>query len=258
MPDRTRVLFVSGEVKPFARVSEAGEIVRHLPEYLNDQGTYETRIMMPRYGTISERRNRLHEVIRLCGTSVPMGNNVQKLKVKVASIPGIRLQVYFMDNVHFFKRKGLHHDKQGKIFLDNAERSLFFCRSVIETVRKLRWQPDIVHAVGWISGLLPFLLSSEYADEPLFENTRVVYTPDGIDAEAKITQTFINKMLENINGDLNGRTVDEIGMQYADTGVYPASIDPKCNSVLRFSTDPTTMTDQAMSLYSSVLNPDPS
>ena len=130
--------------------------------------------MMPRYGTISERRNRLHEVIRLCGTSVPMGKSAQNLKVKVASIPGIRLQVYFMDNAHFFKRKGLHHDKQGNIFADNPERSLFFGRSVIETVRKLRWEPDIVHAVGWISGLLPYLLSSEYADEPLFKNSRVV------------------------------------------------------------------------------------
>ncbi len=254
MPDRTRILFVSGEVAPFAKVSEAGEIVRHLPEYLNDQGTFETRIMMPRYGTISERRNRLHEVIRLCGTSVPMGKNIQNLKVKVASIPGIRLQVYFMDNTHFFKRKGLHHDKQGQVFSDNTERSLFFGRSVVETVRKLRWKPDIVHAVGWISGLLPYLLSSEYADEPLFESTRVVYTPDGIDANATITRTFVKKMLENVNGELTGLTVSEVGMQYADTGVYPPSMEPECGKMLRFSTDPSTMTDQAVSLYSSVLS----
>src|SRR5690554_2200332 len=125
MANPTRVLFVSGEVTPFAKVSDLADLVRQLPEKLQESGDFEVRIMMPRYGTISERRNRLHEVIRLSGAEIPMGEASETLKVKVASIPGIRLQVYFMDNRAYFKRKGVFGDKQGHDFEDNAERALF-------------------------------------------------------------------------------------------------------------------------------------
>lgn len=253
MTERTRILFVSGEVKPFAQVSEAASLVRHLPESLTESGSFETRIMMPRYGTISERRNRLHEVIRLCGTPISMGKSVQNLKVKVASIPGIRLQVYFMDNVHFFKRKGLHQDRQGALFPDNAERALFFARSVLETVLKLRWKPDIIHAFGWISGMIPFLLADEYGGEPLFEGTKIVYTPDGIEAEARITGAFVKKMQLSTNGALAGLSVSDLGLQYADAFAFPSSLEAESEGAFRFSADMEEMTDQAISLYASTM-----
>ena len=158
MANAMRVLFISGEVAPFTKESSVANLARKLPEFVHDTGEFETRIMMPRYGIISERRNRLHEVIRLSGREIPMGDASHTLKVKVASIPGIRLQVYFMDSVHYFKRKGIVADRDGKLFEDNAERSLFFGRSALETIRNLGWRPDVVHAFGWISGLVPWLL----------------------------------------------------------------------------------------------------
>ena len=131
-----RILYVSEEVAPFVCQSEIADLVRMLPEQLQERGDCEVRIMMPRYGLISERRNRLHEVIRLSGTAIQAGERTETLKVKVASIPGIRLQVYFMDNAHFFKRKGVHADQEGKTFEDNGQRALFFASSVFETISK--------------------------------------------------------------------------------------------------------------------------
>ncbi len=139
-----RILFISGEVAPFSEKSELASVVRSLPESLHESGKFETRIMMPRYGTVSERRNRLHEVIRLSGSEIMLGDRTETLRVKVASIPGIRLQVYFMDNDFYFKRKGIFADKQGKLFEDNLERSAFYARSVIRTIRNLGWQPDLI------------------------------------------------------------------------------------------------------------------
>lgn len=238
-----RILFVAGEVEPFVKVSDTATLVRTLPEHLQETSDYESRIMMPRYGTISERRNRLHEVIRLSGTEIPMGDSSETLKVKVASIPGIRLQVYFMDNVHFFKRKGVHADKQGKLFDDNAERALFFGRSVIETLRKLMWKPDIIHAFGWISGLLPLLVQTEYADEDLFENTKVIYTPDGIDADALLTGDLVDAMDLSVNGEATGLDVSQIGLHYADATIAPSD-DLEVDE----------LTQQAVALYETMLN----
>ncbi len=255
MGQPTRVLFVSGEVEPFAKSSEIASIVRHLPQLLHENGGFEVRIMMPRYGTISERRNRLHEVIRLCGTPVKMGNKVETLKVKVASIPGIRLQVYFMDNTHFFKRKGLHQDNQGVVFKDNAARSLFFSRAVLETIRKLRWKPDVVHAFGWISGLLPLVVAAEGRDDELFQGTRVVYTPDDIEADATLTQELISKMGLTLNGEDSGLSMCDIGMKYADSTAYPSSVEPTLsasehvNGHVHFSSERAPMVGQAIALY---------
>lgn len=229
-------------------------LVRTLPEQLQEKGDFEMRIMMPRYGTINERKNRLHEVIRLSGTNIPMGDETETLKVKVASIPGIRLQVYFMDNIHFFKRKGLHTDKQGQLFEDNAKRALFFARSVIETLRKLSWKPDVVHAFGWISGLLPLLLQTEYAGEELFEDTKIIYTPDGVDADARLTHDLIDTMNLSANGEATGLELSEIGLKYADAQVFPPSLVPPSVDAVHFSTEIEEMTQQAITLYDQVLN----
>ena len=135
---------------------------------------------MPRYGTVSERRNRLHEVIRLSGSEITLGDVTEELKVKVASIPGIRLQVYFMDNNFYFKRKGVFADRQGVLFPDNLDRAAFYARSVICTIRNLGWQPDLIHAFGWMSGFVPYVLRTEFGNDALFEESKVIYTPETV------------------------------------------------------------------------------
>lgn len=254
MEQPTRILFVTGEVEPFAKITDTATLARALPEQLQETGAFEARIMMPRYGTISERKNRLHEVIRLSGTNIAMGDETETLKVKVASIPGIRLQVYFMDSVQFFKRKGLHTDKQGRLFDDNAERALFFGRSVIETLRKLMWKPDVIHAFGWISGLLPLLIQTEYAGEALFENTKVIYTPDGIDAEAHLSEALAGAMDLTVNGEATGLELSEIGLKYADASAFPPSVEPSLADAVHFSDEPDEMAEQAIALYEMILN----
>lgn len=252
MANPTRILFVAGEVEPFAKVSETASLVRMLPEHLQETGDFEARIMMPRYGTISERRNRLHEVIRLSGTEVPMGEETETLKVKVATIPGIRLQVYFMDNVRYFKRKGLHASRKGDLFEDNTERALFFGRSVLETLKKLRWGPDVIHAFGWISGFIPMLLATEYADDELFANTKIVFTPDGIDAAAHLTSDLIDSLNLPVNGETTDLPLDEIGLKYADDAVFPPTLTSVDPGMPRFAEESEEQTQQAMALYDQV------
>jgi len=210
-----RVLFVAGEVAPFSKSTPAAQLIRELPEQLQESGDFEVRIMMPRYGTVSERRNRLHEVIRLSGAEIPVGDHTETLKVKVASIPGIRLQVYFMDNAHYFKRKGLFKDrKTEEVFEDNAERALYFGKAALSTAEKLGWAPDIVHASGWIAGYVPILLKGELADHPLFSNTKSVYTPDDAAVDVRVSSERATELgLPPETADLEIR---EVGAQHAD------------------------------------------
>jgi len=253
MPTPARVLFVAGEVAPFADVSPTASLVRNLPEELMADSELDARIMMPRYGTISTRKNRLHEVIRLSGTDISMGEQTEKLKVRVASIPGVRLQVYFMDNKTYFKRKGLHEDKNGELFEDNAERALFFGRSVLETVRKLRWQPDVVHAFGWVSSFVPLLLRSTYADDELFENTKIIYTPDGVDAQAEITEALIKGNDLQLNGDAKGQRLSTAAQSYAHATIFPADI-PTSNGDATFNGAENGRAEQVLKLYENVQN----
>jgi starch synthase len=246
-----RTLFVSGEVAPFTHASELSRLARTLPEHLHETGDFETRIMMPRYGIVSERRNRLHEVIRLSGAEIPMGDEIETLKVKVASIPGIRLQVYFMDNNRYFKRKGIFADKQDKLFPDNLERALFFSRGVLETIRKLGWSPDVVHAFGWISGLTPLLLRTEYASDPLFENVKIVYTPEPVHFEARFTAEQSAHL--GLAEETVGKSPVEIGLHFTDAVIYPPSLSP-VNGAPQFGEEAEEMCAKAVSVYEQVSN----
>ncbi len=252
MANSTRILFVSDEVEPFSKSSATSTLVRTLPEKLQEVGDFEMRIMMPRYGTISERKNRLHEVIRLSGTEIEMAQRTETLKVKVASIPGIRLQVYFMDNNHYFKRKGVYRNKQGDLFEDNSERALYFGRAVLETIRNLGWGPDVVHAFGWMSGFVPMLLRTEYAAEKLYENAKSIYTPNKVDFDESIDSDFAST--RGLTDDVVGLSPTEIGVQYADTAIYPHTIDPESPDALRFSEDGTGDVDTARSVYEQLLS----
>ena len=147
---KTKVLIVTQEMSPYTVASEISEIARRLPQHIQEQGM-EIRILMPKFGTINERRHRLHEVVRLSGMNIIVDDDDFPLIIKVASVQGARMQVYFLDNEDFFKRKAIFEDADGKAFEDNPDRMIFFCKGVIETVKKFGWAPDIVHCHGWMT-----------------------------------------------------------------------------------------------------------
>ena len=168
-----KVLFVNSEIFPYLPESDIAVVGRFLPQGIQEKG-YEIRSFMPRYGCVNERRNQLHEVIRLSGMNIVVGAVDRQLIIKVASISSARMQVYFIDNEDYFHRKAVDRDAAGKFFADNDERAMFFARGVLETVKKLRWKPDLVHCQGWISYLMPLYLKKVYNQDPIFADSKVV------------------------------------------------------------------------------------
>ena len=168
-----RILFVNSEMSPYLPESEIASIGRHLPQGIQEKKK-EIRSFMPRYGCINERKNQLHEVIRLSGMNIIISDVDRPLIIKVASISAARLQVYFIDNEDYFRRKQTYFDDEGRFFPDNGERAIFFARGVLETVKKLRWAPDVIHCQGWISHVLPLYLKKIYREDPIFSGSRVV------------------------------------------------------------------------------------
>ena len=173
MTEPKKVLFVNSEMVPYLPESRMATIGRHLPQAIQELGR-EIRSFMPRYGCINERRNQLHEVIRLSGMNIIIKNIDRPLIIKVASISSARMQVYFIDNEDYFHRKFIFKDQESRFFDDNDERAIFFVRGVLETVKKLRWKPDLIHCHGWLTHLLPIYLKKGYHDDPLFTHTKVV------------------------------------------------------------------------------------
>lgn len=209
---KKKVLIVTQEMEPYTIAKDISTTVRALAPHLQ-KNQMEIRVLMPRYGTINERRHRLHEVVRLSGMNIIVDDNDFPLIIKVASLPdkGVRMQVYFLDNEDFFKRKFVHKDKDGKPFEDNADRTAFFCKGVIETVKKFGWPPDIIHCHGWMTSLIPFYLRTAYSNEPLFQDSKIVYSlyqdgvEDHIDPEFAM-KASINALSEDdlapfMNGD---------------------------------------------------------
>ena len=166
---KTRVLYITQEITPHLPETPLSKIGRFLPQGIQEEGK-EIRTFMPKYGCINERRHQLHEVIRLSGMNLIIDDADHPLIIKVASIQPARMQVYFIDNEEYFKRKAVFADEAGKQFKDNDERAIFFCRGVLETVRKLGWAPDIVHCHGWMTSLVPLYIKTSYKKEPIFEN----------------------------------------------------------------------------------------
>lgn len=168
-----RILYVSSEVVPYLAENEVSLMSYEVPKMINDQGG-QIRIFMPRYGNINERRHQLHEVIRLSGMNLVVNDMDMPLIIKVASIPKERIQVYFIDNDEYFKRKATFSDEEGTLFPDNDERAIFFAKGVVETVKKLNWVPDIIHVHGWMASLLPVYMKHYYKNEALFADTKIV------------------------------------------------------------------------------------
>jgi len=173
MGEVKKVLFINSEIFPYLPESDIAKIGRFLPQGIQEKKK-EIRSFMPRYGCINERKNQLHEVIRLSGMNIIINDVDRPLVIKVASISSARMQVYFIDNEDYFHRKQVYYDTEGKFFEDNDERAIFFARGVLETVKKLRWAPDVIHCQGWITHMLPFYLKKAYKDDPIFSNSKIV------------------------------------------------------------------------------------
>lgn len=196
--EKTKVLFIQQEITPYLKESHMGIIGRYLPQGIQEKNR-EIRTFMPRFGNINERRNQLHEVIRLSGMNLIIDDTDHPLIIKVASIQQARMQIYFIDNEDYFQRKFIFNDKNEKFFKDNDERTIFFSRGVIETVKKLGWGPDIIHCHGWLTSLVPLYIKKAYKDNPLFTDTKVIFSIYDDDFKDTLNKDFANKIkLEGI------------------------------------------------------------
>ncbi|MEP7168445.1 MAG: glycogen/starch synthase [Bacteroidota bacterium] len=197
---KSRVLFVSHEIFPYVDGNEEmGKLCRHLPQGIQEKGK-EIRTFMPRFGCVNERRNQLHEVIRLSGMNLIIDDSDHPLIIKVASIQSARMQVYFIDNEEYFQRKATFRDAKDKFFKDNDDRTIFFCRGVLETVKKLGWSPDVIHCHGWMTSLIPLYVKTSYKDDPMFRNSKVIYSVYDEGFEEKFNETYTKKlMMEGIS-----------------------------------------------------------
>lgn len=184
-----RILYVSSEVVPYLPENEVSQMSFDTPKMINDLGG-QIRIFMPRYGSINERRHQLHEVIRLSGMNLVINDMDMPLIIKVASIPKERIQVYFIDNDEYFKRKHTFVDEENVMYEDNDERAIFFTKGVVETVKKLNWVPDVIHVQGWLASMLPLYMKKYYKDETIFADTKIV--------TSVFTKTFDQKLSENM------------------------------------------------------------
>ena len=215
-----KILYICQEVTPYVPETPISRICRYLPQAMQEKGN-EIRVFMPRYGCINERRNQLHEVIRLSGMNLIIDDTDHQLIIKVASIPNARVQVYFIDNEDFFHRKATVHDADGNYFEDNDERAIFFARGVLETVKKLRWAPDVVHCHGWFSALAPVYLKRIFNGDPIFSKVKVVTSLYDDQFPGKLDSALAHKLRED-------------GVKAEETSILE---DPDYTNLMRFALD---------------------
>ena len=203
--EKARILYISQHIVPFLPATQMSSVSRNLPQGVHEKGR-EIRVFTPRFGKINERRHQLHEVIRLSGMNLNVDDTDHPLVIKVASIPTARMQVYFIDNEEYFKRKAVLHDSREKMFEDNDERSIFFIRGVLETVKKLGWAPDIIHCNGWMTNIAPLYLKQIFSKDPYF-------------AESKVICSIYD---EGFEGSLDSRMAEKMQRD----GLTPESLEP--------------------------------
>jgi starch synthase len=245
--EKSRILFVTQEITPFLSESNLAETVRKISQGVHEKDK-EIRIFMPRFGVVNERRHQLHEVIRLSGMNLIVDDTDHPLIIKVASIPQARIQVYFIDNEEFFKRKRVFNDENGKLAKDNDERAIFFCRGVAETVKKLGWTPDIVHCHGWMTAFMPLYLKNMYNDDPYFTNAKTMFSVYGSGYEGKLSKNILNKLAFDgipteelvLKNSPDSNNVNMLGVQFADIiGIGDQAINPELLSYIENSGKPT-------------------
>ncbi len=241
-PNRKRILVITQEMDPYLAITEASKIANELPKHMLETGM-EIRVLMPKYGVINERRHRLHEVVRLSGINVIINDEDFPLVIKVASLPGARLQVYFLDNEDFFKRKTVFHDENNKFFEDNSDRMIFFCKGALETVRKFGWAPDIIHCFGWMTSLIPMYLKTTYKDDPVFASAKVVYNVFQNEFKEKLKSDFTTKLA--ISDDITKKHIEYFkagdntsltlaGLEFADALVVDENtLDAKISAQMK-------------------------
>lgn len=242
----SKILYVCQEIAPYLPETECSRLSRTLIQAMQERGN-EIRTFMPRYGCINERRHQLHEVIRLSGMNLIIDDNDHQLIIKVASIPAARVQIYFIDNDDYFSRKAVLVDGEGTHFADNDERAIFFARGVLETVKKLRWSPGVVHCHGWFSAVVPVYLKRVFADDPIFRDVKVVVSLYGDSFPGTLDAGFGGKIAGEGVKDENLSILDtpsyenlcRFVMEYADGIVAgSAEVDPAVLEIARASGKP--------------------
>ena len=269
---KLNILYVASEMAPFLETadSQMAQFVRTISQSMQERGM-EIRIIVPRFGLINERKNRLHEVLRLSGLNIAVGFEKKSLVIKVASVPNARMQAYFIDNDDYFRRKAMFFDKEKKFYADNDERLIFFCKAVLETIRKLGWAPDVIHCNGWMTSLIPLYLKTLFKQDPLLAKTKCIYTLH----EALSSVRFADNMLDKIKGrQIDERTLDllkersllacmRLGAHYADCITRADSLDPKVLAQVKdgihtetpsIAADPNTLSNRYHHLYDALVD----
>ena len=215
MKEPVKILFITQEITPYLPENELATICRELPQYVQEQGC-EIRIFMPCYGHINERRNQLHEVQRLSGMNLIIDDCDHPLIIKVASIQSARMQVYFIDNDDYFRRRGIAADDQNNEYEDNDDRAVFYARGVLETIKKLRWTPDIIHCHGWMTALAPLYIKRAYNEDPFFSKSKIVYSVYSDGFNGSFREGFPNRLLtEGVSLD-DMKSVDKKNVNFVD------------------------------------------
>lgn len=231
--DNNKVLYIAQEITPYLPVTTLSALGKQLPQSIQEKG-FEVRTFMPKYGNINERRNQLHEVIRLSGMNIIIDDNDHPLIIKVATLQPSRMQVYFIDNEDYFQHHAVSDIEIRQTPEDNDERIIFFVRGVVETVKKLRWEPSIIHNIGWISALAPLYLKRVYNDDPSFRASKIVYSLVDDGFEGTLDPRFVEKLkmegftdedLSQISdGPVDYRSLMRLAIAYSD-GVIQTSLD---------------------------------
>lgn len=222
--DTKKILYITQEITPYLPESPIATNCRYLPQAIQEKGQ-EIRTFMPKFGNINERRNQLHEVIRLSGMNLIINDTDHPLIIKVASIQAARMQIYFIDNDDYFKRKNTTANDDGVEFEDNDERSIFYVRGVLETIKKLRWIPDVIDCHGWMTALTGLYIKKAYADDPCFKNSKVVYSLYNDDFKQTFNSNFTEKLISHgiqdkdiadLKGTIDYETLSNFAIKYAD------------------------------------------
>ena len=195
---KKKILFASQEINPYLPETQMSNVGLNLPKHSIEQGN-ETRVFLPKFGIIKEKANNLHEVIRLSGMNLIIDDFDHQLIIKVASIQSARLQIYFIDNDEYFPKKVMFHDEKGTFLPNTEERMMFYCKGVIETVKKLGWSPEIIHCQGWFSSLIPMYIKKIFNEDPLFKDTKVIYNVFDTEYKGSINPVIVDKLLYENN-----------------------------------------------------------
>lgn len=238
-----KVLFINQEITPYVPESEMSNLGRQIPQIIQEKG-YEIRTFMPKWGNINERRGQLHEVIRLSRMMLIIDETDHPLIIKVASIPATRIQVYFIDNEDYFTKRLMAKDENGVEYDDNGERAIFFARGVLETVKKLRWTPDVIHCQGWMCSAIPLYVKTAYREEPSFANTKVVTSLFSEELKGGLGEKFKDSIafrdvksdiLDNYNKDFNFMDLEKLAIDYSD-GIVKAGADVN-PEIIKYATE---------------------